>query len=101
MDHLRDIVAAGLVVCTALITLGILANWVPALDVVNDGFPFLAAGALALLALALFTGISTLIVGGVILVSVIVIVILLLAGLSGGMPAAPEGKSPTHARSHV
>ena len=99
MDHLRDIVAAGLVVCTALITLGILANWVPALDVVNDGFPFLAAGALALLALALFTGVSTLIVGGVILVSVIVI--LLLAGLSGGMPAAPEGKSPTHARSHV
>jgi hypothetical protein len=42
---LRVIVAAGLIFGAALSALGVLANWYPPFDIVNDGVPFLAAGA--------------------------------------------------------
>ena len=53
---LRAIVVTGLVVGAALTALGVLANWRPALDIVNNGLPFLAVGCVALLALAFADG---------------------------------------------
>jgi len=84
---LRVIVAAGLVLGVVLTALGVLANWDPTLDIVNDGLPFLAAGVLALLALAFATRVRSLIGATAILLAVIFV--LLLTGLTGRAPEAP------------
>jgi peptidoglycan/LPS O-acetylase OafA/YrhL len=84
---LRVIVAAGLVFGAALTTLGVLAYRYPALDIINDGLPFLAAGALALLALAFATRVRRLIGATAILLAVVFV--LLLTGVSGRAPEAP------------
>ena len=42
---LRMVVALGLVLGAVLTALGWLAQWLPALDLVNNGLPALAAGA--------------------------------------------------------
>ncbi len=86
---LRAIVAAGLVVGVALLALCVFANWYPALDIVNDGLPFLAAGTVALLALAFATGSRKRIGATAILLALIVT--LLLSGLPGMAPQAPDG----------
>jgi len=86
---LRAIVSAGLVVGVALLALCVLANWYPALDIVNDGLPFLAAGAVALLALAFATGSRKRI--GATAIFLALIVTLLLSGLPGMAPQAPDG----------
>lgn len=52
---LRMLVGAGLALGMALTGLGWLAQWWPALDLVNNGLPALAAGAVALFLLALIT----------------------------------------------
>jgi endonuclease/exonuclease/phosphatase (EEP) superfamily protein YafD len=84
---LRVIVAAGLVFGAGLTVLGVLANWYPALDIVNDGLPFLGAGVLTLLALAFATRARGLIGAASILLAVILV--LLITGLSGRAPEAP------------
>jgi endonuclease/exonuclease/phosphatase (EEP) superfamily protein YafD len=86
---LRVIVAACLVFGAVLTALGVLANWYPALDIVNDGLPFLGAGALALLALAFATRARSLIGAAAILLALILV--LLVTGLSGRAPEAPAG----------
>jgi endonuclease/exonuclease/phosphatase (EEP) superfamily protein YafD len=86
---LRVIVAACVVLGAALTALGVLANWYPALDIVNNGLPFLAAGALALLALAFATGARSLIGAAAVLLAVTFA--LLLTGLPGAAPEAPAG----------
>jgi len=86
---LRVIVAACLALGAALTALGVLANWYPALDIVNDGLPFLATGALALLALAFATRGRRLIGGAAVLLAVAFA--LLLSGLPGAAPEAPAG----------
>lgn len=88
---LRDILAAGLIIGAAVTALGILANWFPALDVVNDGLPFLTAGTLALLGIALVARRSLTIIGCAILFGVNLL--LLFDGLNGAVPAAPEGRA--------
>ncbi len=86
---LRAIVATGLVVGVALLALCVLANWCPPLDIVNDGLPFLAAGSVALLALAFTTGSRKRIGAAAILLALVFT--LLLSGLPGMAPQAPDG----------
>ncbi|MGH6736023.1 MAG: endonuclease/exonuclease/phosphatase family protein [Methyloceanibacter sp.] len=86
---LRAIVAVGLAFGAGLVGLGLLANWYPALDILNNGLPFLAAGALALLALAFATRGRALICTSAILLAVSLA--LLLTGLPGRAPDASEG----------
>ncbi len=86
---LRVIVAAGLIFGAALAALGVLANWYPPFDIVNDGVPFLAAGALALMALAFATRVPSLIIPAAILLAVVSA--LFVTGVTGRAPAAPDG----------
>jgi endonuclease/exonuclease/phosphatase (EEP) superfamily protein YafD len=85
---LRAIVAAGLVVGVALLALCVLANWYPPLDIVNDGLPFMAVGAIVLVALAFATGSRKRIGATAILLALIMT--LLLSGLPGMAPQAPD-----------
>ena len=55
MAWLRAITAAGIVAGALLSAAGLLAPWWPALDIVNNGVPYLLAGALILLGLAALT----------------------------------------------
>jgi endonuclease/exonuclease/phosphatase (EEP) superfamily protein YafD len=82
------IVAAGLVANTLLTAAGLLAYWRPALDIVNNGLPFLAVGCLALLGLAFATRSRALIVAAAILF--VLNAALLLTSLPGAAPGAPE-----------
>jgi len=86
---LRAIVAAGLLAGALVTATGLIAYWRTALDVVNNGLPFLAAGLLALVALAWATGRRPLIGGAVILFAINLA--LLLTALPGAAPRAPEG----------
>jgi hypothetical protein len=49
---LKVAIALGLALGAVLTGLGRLAEWWPALDIVNDGLPFLAAGTVLLFVLA-------------------------------------------------
>ncbi len=51
-NPLKALVVTGLCLGTLTTALGVLANWWPALDIINNGLPFLATGCLALLGLA-------------------------------------------------
>jgi endonuclease/exonuclease/phosphatase (EEP) superfamily protein YafD len=86
---LRAVVGAGLAAGALLTAVGVLAYWRPALDIVNNGLPFVAVGCLALLGLAFATGVRTLIGAAAILLAVTFI--LLLTALPGAAPAAPDG----------
>jgi len=86
---LRVIVAACLISGAALTALCVLANRFPPLDIINDGLPFLAVGALALLALAFAVRSRGLI--GATAVLLAVDLVLLVTGLSGRAPEAPAG----------
>src|SRR5882757_9105995 len=48
----KPLALAGLVVGAIATLLGLLARWLPALDIVNNGLPFLLAGTVFLLILA-------------------------------------------------
>jgi len=52
---LRGLIVAGVVLGASLTVLGLCAQWWPALDIANNGLPFVAAGALLILVLAAFT----------------------------------------------
>ncbi len=86
---LKAVVVAGLVAGTALTALGMLATWYPAFDIVNNGLPFLAAGVLALLALAFVTRVRALIGACAILLAITFA--WLITGLAGAAPEAPDG----------
>ncbi|MEZ5826997.1 MAG: endonuclease/exonuclease/phosphatase family protein [Hyphomicrobiales bacterium] len=86
---LKLLVTAGLLFSAGLTALGVLANWFPALDIVNNGLPIYFVGTLALLALAFAAGGRKLIGAAAVLLAVIVV--LLLAGIQGGAPQAPDG----------
>src|SRR5512143_3928832 len=49
---LKALAKAGLVIGAILTLIGLLARWFPALDIVNNGLPFLLAGTLIVLILA-------------------------------------------------
>jgi endonuclease/exonuclease/phosphatase (EEP) superfamily protein YafD len=49
---LKVLAKAGLVIGAVLTLIGLLARWFPALDIVNNGLPFLLAGAIIVLILA-------------------------------------------------
>jgi endonuclease/exonuclease/phosphatase (EEP) superfamily protein YafD len=49
---LKALAKAGLVIGAILTLIGLLARWFPALDIVNNGLPFLLAGILVVLLLA-------------------------------------------------
>ncbi len=49
---LKALAKAGLIIGAILTLLGLLARWFPALDIVNNGLPFLLAGTLLVLILA-------------------------------------------------
>ena len=42
---LKGLIVAGVLLGASLTGLGLLAQWWPALDIVNNGLPFVAAGA--------------------------------------------------------
>lgn len=86
---LRAVVVAGLLASAALTAVGILAYWRPALDIVNNGLPVLTVGCLALLGLAFADGKRTLIGAAALLVAVNFA--LLVSGVTGAAPEAPEG----------
>jgi hypothetical protein len=52
---LKALAKAGLVIGAILTLIGLLARWLPALDIVNNGLPFLLAGTLMVLILAAIT----------------------------------------------
>ena len=86
---LRVIVVLGLVLGAALLALGVLARWYPALDVVNNGLPFLAVGGVVLLALSFAIRCRQRITASAAFLAVTFA--LLLSGLSGAAPQAPDG----------
>jgi endonuclease/exonuclease/phosphatase (EEP) superfamily protein YafD len=85
---LKAAVIASLVLGAALLALGVLARWYPALDIINNGLPVLAVGGIALLALAFAVQNRTLIATATFMA---VTLALLLSGLSGAAPQAPDG----------
>jgi endonuclease/exonuclease/phosphatase (EEP) superfamily protein YafD len=86
---LRLLVGAGIVLGVVLTGLGIFARVWPPLDLFNNGFLAMLAGAVSLLGLALVLREWRLIVPAALLVAVNVL--LLLAGLQGAAPAAASG----------
>jgi len=84
---LRVIIVLGLVAGAALLALGIAAHWYPALDIVNNGLPFLALGGVVLLSLAFAARNRSLITAAAAFLAVTFA--LLLSGLSGAAPQAP------------
>jgi endonuclease/exonuclease/phosphatase (EEP) superfamily protein YafD len=50
----KALVKAGLVIGAVLTLMGLMARWLPALDIVNNGLPFLLAGTLIVVVLAAF-----------------------------------------------
>jgi len=52
---LKTFIVAAIVLGASLTVLGLLAQWWPALDIVNNGLPFVAAGAVLILGLAAVT----------------------------------------------
>lgn len=83
------IVAAGLIACALVTAVGLLAYWRPALDIVNNGLPFLTIGCLVLLILAFPTRIRALIVAAAILSALNGA--LLVTSLPGAVSSAPDG----------
>jgi len=88
MKFLQAIIVAGLIGCAFLVGLGVLAHWSRALDIVNNGLPFLAFGALALLGLAFATGPRALISATTVVLAITVGVLVL--NLPGSAPQAPR-----------
>src|SRR5690606_6848890 len=86
---LKAAVIAGLALGATLLALGVLAHWYPALDLVNNGLPFLAIGGIALLALAFAVRSRPLITAAAALTAVTFA--LLISGVSGAAPQAPDG----------
>jgi endonuclease/exonuclease/phosphatase (EEP) superfamily protein YafD len=50
----KTLVNAGLVIGAVVTLIGLLARWLPALDIINNGLPFLLAGTLIVVMLAAF-----------------------------------------------
>ena len=91
IEWLRVLVGVGIPVGFALTGLGGLAQWWPALDLVNNGLPVLAAGAIALCTLAVVTRDWRSIALAALLAAINVG--LIVAGLAGAAAeAAPDAK---------
>jgi endonuclease/exonuclease/phosphatase (EEP) superfamily protein YafD len=82
------VVVAGLCLGAVLLSLGIAANWHPALDIANNGLPILAVSLLALLGLAFATRTRALAAAAAILLAVNLV--LLISALPGAAPEAPK-----------
>jgi endonuclease/exonuclease/phosphatase (EEP) superfamily protein YafD len=89
MPWLRAITAAGILFAALLTVLGLLAAWWPALDIVNNGIPYLVAGGLILLALAALPRKPWLIAGAILVVALNAYV--LRSGLHGSAAEAAPG----------
>jgi endonuclease/exonuclease/phosphatase (EEP) superfamily protein YafD len=89
MHWLRAIAAAGIVFGALLTALGLLAPWWPALDIVNNGIPYLVAGGFILLGLAALTRKLWLIAGAIVILALNAYV--LLSALHGSAAVAPKG----------
>jgi endonuclease/exonuclease/phosphatase (EEP) superfamily protein YafD len=87
----KALIVLGLALGAALTLLGFLARARPSFDMVNDGLPFLLAGALVLLGLALLVRDRRLILLALLLAAVNAAEI--VAGLQGAAPAAPGGSA--------
>jgi endonuclease/exonuclease/phosphatase (EEP) superfamily protein YafD len=89
---LKGLIVAGVVVGAGLTLLGLLARIAPALDLVNNGLPFVTAGALVLLCLALAVRDRRLIVAAALLAAVnITLVIVALPGAAAqAAPGSPR-----------
>ena len=87
MKFFRGMTVLGLAGGAALLAAGVLAHWYPALDIVNNGLPLLAVGAIALLALAFALRARRLIGAAAILLAGTLVVLLL--ALQGRAPQAP------------
>ncbi len=87
---LRVLVGAGIALGLVLTGLGSLAQWWPALDIVNNGLPALAAGAIALFLLAIITREWRSIALAGLLAAINIG--LVFAGLHGAAAEAPDAK---------
>jgi len=88
-SSLRLLAIAGIAAGLTFTVLGWLAHWFPALDVINNGLPFLVAGAGLALLLALVTRSWSLIVPAAIIA--VVNAMLVVAALQGGAAEAAPG----------
>ena len=89
MAWLRAITAAGIVSGALLSAAGLLATWWPALDIVNNGVPYLMAGALLVFGLACIARDRRLIVAAILLA--MLNAFSFLSGLQGGANGAAPG----------
>lgn len=89
ISWLKRLIWAGLLVGASLTGLGLLARWWPALDIVNNGVPFVAAGAILLLGVAAVTLDWRLILPASLLAGITVL--LVIAGLHGAAAEAAPG----------
>jgi endonuclease/exonuclease/phosphatase (EEP) superfamily protein YafD len=88
---LKTFILAGIVLGVSLTVLGLLAQWWPALDIVNNGLPFVAAGTIVVFGLALLVRDWRFIVPATLLAAINVG--LIFAGLQGATAeAAPDSK---------
>ena len=86
---LKGLIVAAILSGASLTGLGLLAQWWPALDIVNIGLPFVATGAVLILGLAALTRDWRLILPASLLAAVNVL--LAIAALHGAAPEAPPG----------
>jgi endonuclease/exonuclease/phosphatase (EEP) superfamily protein YafD len=86
---LKGLIVAGVLLGASLTGLGLLAQWWPALDIVNNGLPFVAAGAVFVLGLAAVTLDWRLILPASLLTAVNVL--LVIAALQGAAAEAAPG----------
>ncbi len=86
---LRGLIVAGVLLGACLTGLGLLAQWWPALDIVNNGLPYLATGAVLILGLAAVTLDWRLILPAALLAAVNVL--LVIAALHGAAVEAAPG----------
>lgn len=84
----RPLVIAGIAAGLTLTVFAWLANWWPALDVINNGLPLLGAGAVLVLLLALITRSWRLIVPAAMIAAINVT--LVIAALQGNSPPQPQ-----------
>jgi len=85
----KALLATGIVLGVTFTLLGLLARWWPALDIVNNGLPFVAAAAILILAFAAFTRDRRLILPAALLAALNSL--LVISALQGAAPEAPRG----------
>ncbi len=88
----KALARAGLVISAVVTLIGLLARWLPALDIVNNGLPFLLAGTLIVALLAAFarSGLLTVLALLLTIINSTHFVLALEGGAQDAAPGAPR-----------